>query len=239
MIPQTGGRFLTPEDKLSSGKKAITAFLLGILFMFVALIVQSVFQVAPLFIFAEIHGSGITASAKAYSILERNNFIIFSIYLGAIAGILQETAKYVAVDTRNKFLTIFIGLGFAAVDIIDLLLLNIIAGAAYAGLLMILSVLNIIFSILFHTGTAAFLKSGLISGSGRVYLAVCIILHSAVDGGLVGADYLVFFHPGSSLAIKIIYWALTLLTGVIIFTVGVIKLKRSMEERQPSEAIVF
>jgi hypothetical protein len=228
-----------PDYTLIRAKEAFIAFLIGILFMFVALIVQSILQVGPLFIFAEIQGSGITESARAYSVLERNNFIIFSIYLGSIAGILQELAKYIAVDMRERSLAISIGLGFAAVDIIDLLLINILAGAAFAGLLMILTLLNILFSILFHTGTAAFLKAGLISGSGRVYLAVCIILHSAVDGGLVGADYLVYFHPGSSLAIKIVYWALTLLTGIAIFIAGVLKLRRSRERKQPVEALVF
>lgn len=229
-----------PENVSASKRETIIAFFLGIVFMIVALLVQSVFQSIPFFVYISFHGFNITtAFEESYAVLERNNFILFSIYIGSVAGILQEVTKYVAVDMRARKLSVPIGLGFAAVDIAYLAFVEFYSKSAFVGLAVILVCLNIIFSLIFHVGTATFLKSGLLSGSGRVSLAICILLHSAVDGGLVAADYLIYFHPSDRLTLISAYWILAMVAGVVIFLLGMRKIQNAPDSEPPVDRMVF
>lgn len=164
-------------------------------------------------------------------------YVLVSIYAGGLAGILQEGNKYVAVDMRSKRLALPIGLGFAAVDIVMLSFVEITTNAPLTGIFLLLIALNIVTSLLFHPGTAAFLKFGLLSGKQRTILAVCILLHAAIDGGLVFTDFVVLSNAASYLTDVAVYWTVTMIIAVTVFVLGITKL-RSVEETKPRVEVV-
>ena len=227
------------ENSKIGAKEVVIAFFIGVVFMGVALFGQAIVQEIPSLLYYATHSFSLKSLETGFAELERDNFILFSIYFGIVAGVMQELAKYVAVDMRSKSLAIPIGLGFSAVDITYLMVVDFLAKAAFSGLLLTLVSLNIVFSLLFHPGTAAFIKSGLLSGSGKISLAICIALHSIVDGGLVAVDFLVLFNPANKLTLITIYWAVTMIIGVGIFAIGLRRLSRVSEVATPVEPLVF
>ncbi|MEM4213469.1 MAG: hypothetical protein QXO63_04085, partial [Thermoplasmatales archaeon] len=96
-----------------------TAILIGIAFMIIALIIESAIESIPALL--EILTHGLKDYATKLASFELLNPILYSVFIGLAAGVSQETMKYIAVDTRGKELTFWIGLGFAIVDIVFLI----------------------------------------------------------------------------------------------------------------------
>ncbi len=106
------------EINVKSRKEKIIALGIGIAFMFIAIIIQEIFQSIPSLYF--IYRFGISNGIKFLYNFEISNIIIYSIFIGGTAAIFQEVFKYISVDTRPKELAIWIGLGFSIVDLVFL-----------------------------------------------------------------------------------------------------------------------
>ena len=220
-------------------KEALKAVGLGILFMVIALFVQSLIQDIPLLGFLALHGFNL-GSIRNYANLEFKYPLVFSIYLGFIAGAMQESATYIAVDTENKQLAFFIGIGFSIVDI-AILILEIFTGgiSGITGFQSILIILNIISSLMFHPGTATFMKWGRLRGTGRMTLGISIVLHTVLDGGVLFSDLFVAKHPYDYYTVSIIFWIIAMGISTGIFVVGLRKIHGISGIEKPEPPVVF
>lgn len=210
-------------------KQGIISILIGLLFMLFAIAGQVFVQELPLLILIY---SGITP-LKAIKIITNfaySNIIIYSIFMGGVAGAFQESFKYIAVDTKSKEFSFWIGLGFSIVDILFLLIEEYKVFLNITLVAMVIIFLNILFSLLFHPGTAMFLKGGILNSKGSLYLIIAFIIHTIVDGGLVFVTLFVIKHPEFYILTTSIYWLLIMLVAILIFLYGKKILKNAKEE---------
>ena len=229
---------ITKESLPRLGEK-IKAIGLGILFMVIALFVQEIFQDLPLFGYLALNGFNINLLSE-YANLELSYPLEFGIYLGLVAAIMQELSTYIAVDTRKRLLAFFIGLGFSVVDIVVLLIDTIPSGLSrLTGLAAAVVILNVVSSILFHPGTATFMKWGRITGIGGVTLAISIALHTVLDGGVAFLDLYIVRHPGQYHLDVIIFWIIAISISILIFIVGTKKIRSLTIEEKPEKPVVF
>ncbi|ASJ08459.1 hypothetical protein A3L11_04115 [Thermococcus siculi] len=155
-------------------------FLLGLAAFFIALIVQNPLQQLPLL------GMGIRENADV--IARGTAFTIgVSIWLGLVAGIVQEGVKYLLVKGKSLGTGVFLGLGFGITEVF------VIAGTALATSVAtgkpldvsasnaLLSLVERYFAVLFHVGTATYLAYAYREGYGKTGLLAIIGLHTAVD----------------------------------------------------------
>ncbi|WP_243666678.1 hypothetical protein [Vulcanisaeta sp. JCM 16159] len=95
--------------------------LIGVGFMLIALALQVVVQAVPflVLILTHIRNVLINASSAAGAVLGfvRSNIYLASIYMGLVAGASQEIFRYLAVRDREPRSTLYIGYGFALVDV--------------------------------------------------------------------------------------------------------------------------
>ncbi|WP_153280197.1 hypothetical protein [Thermoplasma sp. Kam2015] len=215
---------------------ALEAVGIGIFFMFLALIVQEMIEGIPDVIFLIRVHFDLSAMIADLSSIEIRYPILYSLYIGCAAGFIQEGFTYVSVDTRTRRMAFFIGLGFSVVDIVVLILSfllpaleihNIYGISAAQGALISL---NIISSLLFHPGTATFMKWGQIQKMGRLTYLISSVLHAGIDGGLVYTDIFIILHRGLYLYTTVIFWSLTIVISVAIFLVGLSKLASTKDE---------
>lgn len=217
----------------NSRQKSI-AVLLGILFMIVAIVSQSIVQDLPAIIMIYLN-VGVAKSVKIITEFASANMILYSLFIGGTAAAFQESFKYIAVDTRKKALALWIGLGFSAVDICILYLesySSLQAITSIFSLLLLLVMLNTISSLLFHPGTAMFLKAGILKGKGIVYLLFAIFLHGIEDGGLVFTDLFVSKSPGMYFVAIGIFWSAVMIISVFIYFYGRSKIVATSEEKK-------
>jgi hypothetical protein len=73
--------------------------------------------------------------------------LIYAIYIGTIAGVMQELFKYLAVELKPKVFAFWIGIGFSVVDI-SVLSIDV----AIIKVFTIFVLLNVIVSLSFHPG---------------------------------------------------------------------------------------
>jgi len=176
-----------------------------------AIVIQSVFQSIPLLIF--IGKYGIKDYIANFLGFEKRFSFFYALYIGIIAGIMQEAFKYLGVELKPKRFAIWIGLGFSIIDIAALFI-----DASIARLITIFIFLNLISSLSFHPGTAMLLKYGRLIGKRFQYLALAITLHSLIDGGLVYIEMIgAFVKPKGILTYINLYWFI-----VIAISIGVL-----------------
>jgi len=223
----------------TSGKEALIAVGLGIVFMAVALFVQAIVQEIPEYIYLGLHGFSISLLVSGYSTFEFQHPLEFGLYLGLVAATMQEVAAYVAVDTRTKQYAFYIGLGFSVVDIIVLMFDTLPVIGRITRFPALLIVLNVIASILFHPGTATFMKWGRIAGFGKGTLGISIFLHAVIDGGVAFLDLWIPFHPSVYVRDSSIYWAIAMTISAGIFIVGLKKLRNVEESVEREKPVVF
>ena len=197
--------------------------------MIIALIVQQLFEDIPVFYYIFIHGLNFSSFKTFILSLEINHAILFSIYIGFLAGIMQETATYVAVDTRKKAYALFIGLGFSIVDIVILLISSISIFRNPYEIGIILIILNAISSLLFHPGTATFMKWGWITENNRLSLLISVFMHAVIDGGLVYADIFILTNPNMYIKTMEVFWSIVMTISIFMFLLGYIKLRKVPE----------
>ncbi|MEM0134565.1 MAG: hypothetical protein QXU18_04970, partial [Thermoplasmatales archaeon] len=197
------------QSKKPSGKEIGIAVGIGVAFMVLALIPQLITQEIPTIIVLLKYGSG--NLIRVMSSFELSNPVLWALFVGCTAAIYQESMKYFSVNTQGKYLTIWIGLGFALVDIA---VLFIQTGSAllrvFSWTLLILVCLNIFSSLTFHPGTALILKYGRTVRKGVYFLLFTILLHGIEDGGLVYADIYVILHRSLYTEVIAVFWAITI-----------------------------
>ncbi|NJE61514.1 YhfC family glutamic-type intramembrane protease [Thermococcus sp. 21S7] len=155
-------------------------FVLGLAAFFIAIIIQNPVQQLPLL------GVGIKSNADI--IARGTAFTVgVSIWLGLIAGIAQEGAKYLLVKGKSLNTGLFLGLGFGITEVF------VIAGAALAGALAtgepldvplsaaLASMVERYFVVLFHVGTGIYLAYAYREGYGRTGLLAMIGIHTVID----------------------------------------------------------
>ncbi len=225
-------------------KKALEAFGLGIGFMLVALILQSAFETIPsgIALFSGFFLGGANPGAVPTINLAESPFLIpYAIFIGLLAGTMQESTKYVAVDSVNKRYALLVGLGYSSVDItlilIGVLYLN---HAMFQESFAILIILNIITSLFFHPGTAFILKWGALEERKGVAFSISILSHAAIDGGLVYADGVTLLSPSNGTLYSAIYWILVVIITAIIIITGIRLIRKSKENSaKVEEPVVF
>lgn len=216
-------------------KSRLGAIGIGILFMVVALVVQEIIEsVLPIYFLFTV---GAHSLSKTLLDFESGNIVLYSVFIGLAAGFCQEFSKFVAVDTRKLSLTIFVGLGFSFVDIAVLMAGNIQEFASLTGFAVLLIFFNTVESLVFHPSTSLILKWGHIKSRKVISLAYSVLVHAAIDGGLVYTDLLILSNPHLYRGLSLEYWgivfALTIMTALIAFI-----LTRGLEEIQVKEAPV-
>lgn len=155
-------------------------FVLGLAAFFIAMIIQNPIQQLPLL------GMGIKSNADV--IARGTVFVIgVSVWVGLIAGIVQEGAKYLLVKGKSLNTGLFMGLGFGITEVF------VIAGAALAGALAtgkpldvplstaLLSMVERYFVVLFHVGTGIYLAYAYREGYGKTGLLAMIGIHTVID----------------------------------------------------------
>ncbi|MGC8562994.1 MAG: hypothetical protein ACP5UZ_07550 [Thermoplasmata archaeon] len=207
------------DIRLPTGKNKIVAIGVGIAFMVIALIPQFITQEIPTIIVLVRYGA--VNLIKIMSGFELSNPILWALFIGGTAAIYQESMKYFAVNTQSKYLTIWIGLGFALVDIA---VLFIESGSplirTFSWTLLVLIALNTFSSLIFHPGTALILKYGRTVRKGIYFLLFTILLHGIEDGGLVYADIYVILHQNLYMEVISAFCSVTICISVAAFLMG-------------------
>ena len=201
-------------------------FLLGLAAFFIALIVQNPVQQLPLL------GMGIRSNAD---VLARGTAFVIgvSIWLGLIAGTMQELAKYFLVKGKSLNTGLFMGLGFGMTEVF------VIAGATLAGALAtgepldvplstaVISMLERYFVVLFHVGTGIYLAYACREGFGRKGLLAMIGIHSVIDS--LAAYYQ--FTKSEPLMYAVEFITAVVALGLLYYTIPKAKTEPAEEEK--------
>jgi len=155
-------------------------FVLGLAIFLLAMFVQSPVQQLPLL------AIGIKSNQDV--ILRGVVFTVgTAIWLGLIAGIVQEGFKYIFVKGKNLRKAVFIGLGFGITEVAMLLISQLIALILLGSSLeapmdmALLSSIERYFAVLFHIATTMFLAYAYTQGYGKRGLIMMILLHTLID----------------------------------------------------------
>ncbi|MGC8608588.1 MAG: hypothetical protein ACP5UV_01820 [Thermoplasmata archaeon] len=220
------------------GREAAISIGIGILFMLIALVIQEIIQEIPDIILLYEHHFNVSFLINNLGSIEIKNALLYSLYVGLVAGFIQEGFTYIAVDTRPRKMAFFIGIGFSIIDIAVIFIGT--AGHIY-GYMIFLIILNIISSLLFHPGTATFMKWGRIFGFGRITYLISSILHAALDGGVVYVDIYVITHINRYIVSIEIYWSIVMAISVAIFMIGLFKLNSAndSDEIKKEKPVVY
>ena len=140
---------------------------------------------------------------------------------------------------ERKNVAIFIGIGFAVVDIAVLLVETLFYRKPVSSFQSFIIFLNIISPMLFHPGTATFMKWGRLIDKGKLALLLSILIHSIVDGGLVYADYYINFHPSLYYISVYEYWSMVMVISAGIFITGTLLLRSVEDIEIPPEPVVY
>ncbi|MCY0852339.1 MAG: hypothetical protein OWQ34_06360, partial [Thermoplasma acidophilum] len=105
----------------------------------------------------------------------------------------------------------------------------------------LLASLNIVSSVLFHPGTATFMKWGQIRGIGRITYIISSFLHTAIDGGVVYTDIYVIMNRSSYVTASAVFWIVAMSISVIIFSIGLTRLSSvsDADEFRVEKPVVF
>lgn len=163
---------------------------IGVGYMLLAIIIQIPIQDAPGAALVLMHGliGAVT--------VEREWGAALAVYAGVVAGVVQEAAKFFAVRGREGRASLWVGYGFAVIDIAVLIAETIAAvitspNAPLQAVTMVGLVLNPVVSAMFHPGTAMFLRLMQGGGGGAVGLLATTLAHAYMDSLVAYIDYAV------------------------------------------------
>jgi len=224
---------------------------IGVGYMLLAIIIQYVLQQIPGLVIL-IREMPLMLSVK--SITEINSLLLsllkpyipwLILYYGLMAGICQEIARYFAVKDREPASALYIGYGFALIDIaVGVLSLVSILAVARMGLpivpfknqlqaLLTIQYVGIaiqpLVSFLFHPGASIFLRAMQANGRGLRGLATTTIAHTYVDSFTLYLNYMFYglltVTGGLITAFLAVYFSTIILVSIIIFLIGLNKVK--------------
>jgi hypothetical protein len=217
--------------------------------MLLAVIIQYVLQQIPGLVIL-IRELPLILSVK--SITEINSLLLsllkpyiswLILYYGLMAGICQEIARYFAVKDREPASALYIGYGFALIDIaVGVLSLASILAVACMGLpivpfknqlqaLLTIQYVGIaiqpLVSFLFHPGASMFLRAMQANGRGLRGLATTTIAHTYVDSFTLYLNYMFYgllaVTGGLITAFLAVYFSTIILVSIILFLIGLNK----------------
>jgi len=224
---------------------------IGVGYMILAVIIQYVLQQIPGLVIL-IRELPLMLSVK--SITEINSLLLsllkpyipwLILYYGLMAGICQEIARYFAVKDREPASALYIGYGFALIDIaVGVLSLVSILAVARMGLpivpfknqlqaLLTIQYVGIaiqpLVSFLFHPGASMFLRAMQANGRGLRGLATTTIAHTYVDSFTLYLNYMFYrlltVTGGLITAFLAVYFSTIILVSIILFLIGFNKVK--------------
>jgi hypothetical protein len=207
--------------KKTKNKNILTIIFIGIAAMSFALIIESLTQQIPyLYLFVSL--KSISAASSKYVAIEKADPLLIAAFLGIMAGFWQELAKFFSVRYFKHFDAPWIGFGFAVVDIAFFLfglLPGLSASAQEITAISTVSFIGIIlqspFSMMFHTGTAAYLKSGIEKKKSLRNFLLTFLAHSYVDGALDYADIAVVLLGFSFFYSELIVWIPAMIIAIV------------------------
>jgi hypothetical protein len=183
--------------------------LIGVGYMLLAIIIQSILQSIPAMLIVI---KALPSILSAKSVLEINALMLnllkpyalwLSLYVGFMAGLCQEIARYFAVKDREPASALYVGYGFALIDIAVGISNSLVGVLAYSfigplttsishELLSVLLYVQYVgvaiqplISFLFHPGASMFLRALQANKRGLRGLAVNIVAHTYADSFLV------------------------------------------------------
>ncbi|MGC8663732.1 MAG: hypothetical protein ACP5SF_04270 [Thermoplasmata archaeon] len=203
---------------MKGSRNKLIAILVGILFMLIALLIQIFVQELPSIIM--IMEYGISEAEKILTNFELSDIFLYALFIGGTAAFFQEIMKLFAVRFQEKEYAFWVGIGFSIIDIsvifIEILLsFRNLSFYEYAILL-----LNVASSLMFHPGTAMFLKHGLISKEVKIYFPIAFLLHLILDGGVVLSDIYVLKNPSSFAIVVSVYWSIAIFISIFVLLWG-------------------
>lgn len=161
-------------------KQKWAELILGAVAFILAMVIQNPIQQLPLL------GIGIRSNADV--IARGTAFTVgVAIWLGLVAGFVQEGVKYFFVKDRSPNDALFVGLGFGITEVLSVAVTPIIAVAVAGGKLdvpvlqALLSMVERYFAVLFHVGTTVYLAYASKNGLGGKGFLTMATLHGFVD----------------------------------------------------------
>jgi hypothetical protein len=224
---------------------------IGVGYMLLAVIIQYVLQQIPGLVIL-IREMSLILSVK--SITEINSLLLsllkpyipwLILYYGLMAGICQEIARYFAVKDREPASALYIGYGFALIDIaVGVLSLVSILVIARMGLLIVpfknqlQALLTIqyvgiavqpLVSFLFHPGASMFLRAMQANGRGLRGLATTTIAHTYVDSFTLYLNYILYgllTVTGRLITASLmVYFSTIISMSIILFLIGLSRVR--------------
>ncbi|ABW01335.1 hypothetical protein [Caldivirga maquilingensis] len=211
---------------------------IGIGYMILALVFQYLAQQAPFIVLLLGHLRDIMKFNELVSSIIKSNIFLVSIYVGSLAGVFQEVARYFAVKDRAVEASLYIGYGFALIDIavavIDILVISIIpsslnpSASAPITMVGVISLVGLLLqplvSFLFHPGASMMLRGMQASEHGLRGLAVTITAHVYMDSFNAYLNSAVLYGIINSysavLELSLVYFASIIIVPVLIFIYG-------------------
>ncbi|WP_258393391.1 hypothetical protein [Nanobdella aerobiophila] len=215
------------------------AIFIGFLFMLLAVIIQSIIQDIPADIIAI---SFILKGGLIHNLANLNNiilniirpyYIIYGIYLGIIAGLAQEIARYYSVKNKDPRLSIYYGYGFALVDIIVAILSLFTNNSTIIIITIVGVLLQPFISYIYHPGASMLLRAKQENNKGIIYLLYLIFVHAYVDGFTAVIDLSIKFNSLNEyilLNLSYIYFITIIIIPLVIFYLGYRNIRRLIVE---------
>ena len=202
-------------------------FILGLAAFFIAMFVQSPIQQLPLLAAGIRSNADIIARGMAFTVGA-------SIWIGLVAGLVQEGTKYVLIKGKSLNTGLFMGLGFGITEVF------VIAGTALIGAIVtgqsldvpvgtaVLSLVERYFVVLFHVGTGIYLAYARRAGFGRNGLLAMIGIHAVMD------SFSAYYQLTKSESVLYTVEVIAAVTALLLFyyTIPKAKLELSGEEER-------
>jgi len=206
--------------------------ILGGVAFILAMILQNPVQQLPLL------GMGIRSNADV--VARGTVFTVeVSLWVGVVAGLIQEGVKYLLVRDKGTRTALFVGLGFGVTEVIFVAVTPIIA-VAYAGgkidvpvVQALLSMVERYFAVLFHVGSTVYLAYAARNGFGGKGFLTMAFLHGFVDTLAAYGQLLTLESEG--LAMKFMLGVETIFAviamALIAYTLSFARVKEPEEEK--------
>ncbi|NJF24786.1 YhfC family glutamic-type intramembrane protease [Thermococcus sp. Bubb.Bath] len=212
-------------------KQKWAELILGGVAFLLAMVIQNPIQQFPLL------GMGIRSNADV--IARGTAFTLgVAIWVGIVAGFVQEGVKYLLVKDKGTRTALFVGLGFGITEVLFVAVTPIIAVAATGGKIdvpvfqALLSMVERYFAVLFHVGTTVYLAYAARNGFGKKGYLEMTVLHGFVD--TLAAYGQLLFLESKELAMKfttgleVIFAVISI--ALIVYTLPFARIKEPEEE---------
>ncbi len=211
---------------------------IGVGYMILALVLQYPTQQAPFIVLLLSHLRNIMELNELTLRVIKSNIYLVSIYMGSLAGVFQEVARYFAVKDKAMGASLYIGYGFALIDIavalINIVIISIIPSSLNISTLTSINMVGVIslvglllqplVSFLFHPGASMILRGMQASGHGIRGLAVTVTTHAYMDSFLEYLNSAIILglinNYGVMLKLTLVYFTSVTLIPILIFSYG-------------------